>query len=129
MVTQIIGTSTPQQTHFPPKKTSAAFRLGPIQRKDLSEPVKELRFGPWPHGALSQHRMAREGHLFSLWSPLRWGAERFLVLLAALCGRIRRMGTPFSVSNGRQRCLSAQCDRTHQVVGYRKPQGDGPYLL
>ncbi len=26
MVTQIIGTSTPEQTHFSPKKTSAAFR-------------------------------------------------------------------------------------------------------
>jgi len=52
MVTQIIGTSTPQQTHFLPKKTSAAFRLGPIQRKDLSEPVKELSFGPWLHGGL-----------------------------------------------------------------------------
>lgn len=36
MVTQIIGTSAPQQTHFSPKKTSAASRLGSIQRKDLS---------------------------------------------------------------------------------------------
>jgi len=39
MVTQIIGTSTPEQTHFSPKRTSLAFRLGPIQRKDLSVQV------------------------------------------------------------------------------------------
>lgn len=36
MVTQIIDTSTPQRTHFSPKKTSAASHLGPIERKDLS---------------------------------------------------------------------------------------------
>ena len=49
MVTQIIDTSTPQQTHFPPEKTSTASRLGPIERKELSlavltrtEPVSDL---------------------------------------------------------------------------------------
>lgn len=39
MVTQIIGTSTPQQTHFSPKRTSLASCLGPIDRKDLSVQV------------------------------------------------------------------------------------------
>jgi len=36
MITQVIGTSTPQQTHFLREKTSAASRLGPIGRNDLS---------------------------------------------------------------------------------------------
>jgi len=36
MVTQIIGTFTPQQTHFSPKKTPAASRLEPIEIKNLS---------------------------------------------------------------------------------------------
>ncbi len=36
MVTQIIGTFTPQQTHFSPKKTPAASHLEPIERKNLS---------------------------------------------------------------------------------------------
>jgi len=36
MVTQIIGTSAPQQTHFSPKRMSAASSLGPIERKNLS---------------------------------------------------------------------------------------------
>lgn len=39
MVTQIIGTSTPEQTHFSPKRTSLASCLGPIDRKDLSVQV------------------------------------------------------------------------------------------
>jgi hypothetical protein len=36
MVTQIIDTFAHQQTHFFPKKTSTAFLLGPIERKELS---------------------------------------------------------------------------------------------
>lgn len=49
MVTQIIGTSAPQQTHFFPKRTSIASYLGPLDRKNLSlqllartEPVSYL---------------------------------------------------------------------------------------
>jgi hypothetical protein len=49
MVTQIIDTSVPQQTHFFPRKTLAASRLGPLERKNLSlevlartEPVSYL---------------------------------------------------------------------------------------
>lgn len=48
MVTQIIGTFTPQQTHFSPKKTPAASRLEPIERKNLS--LQALaRTGPLSH--------------------------------------------------------------------------------
>ena len=36
MITQVIGTSTPQQTHFLREKMSAASRLEPIGRRDLS---------------------------------------------------------------------------------------------
>jgi hypothetical protein len=36
MVTEVIDTSTPQRTRFFPKNPSAASRLGPIERKDLS---------------------------------------------------------------------------------------------
>jgi len=49
MVTQIIDTSAPQQTHFFPQKTSTASCLGPLDRKNLSlqvlartEPVSYL---------------------------------------------------------------------------------------
>ena len=49
MVTQIIDTSAPQQTHFFTQKTSAASCLGPLDRKNLSlavlartEPVSYL---------------------------------------------------------------------------------------
>ena len=49
MVTQIIDTSAPQETHFFPRKTLAASRLGPLERKNLSlevlartEPVSYL---------------------------------------------------------------------------------------
>ena len=49
MITQVIGTSTAQQTHFLREKMSAASRLGPIRRKDLwlrvlarTEPLSHL---------------------------------------------------------------------------------------
>src|SRR3970040_1537504 len=42
--------------------------------------------------------------------------------------RIRPMPTPFSAANAHQRCFSAQHHRTHQIVCYRKPQGDGTLL-
>jgi hypothetical protein len=73
--------------------------------------------------------MVAGGHPSSPRALLHWGVERFLILLAVPCGRIRLMGTSFSAPSGRQRYLSAQYNCTHQVVGYRKPQGHGPYLL
>jgi len=39
MVTQIIDTSVPEQTHFFPKRTTPASCLGPIDRKNLSVQV------------------------------------------------------------------------------------------
>ena len=49
MITQIIDTSAPEKTHFFPRKTLAASRLGPLDRRNLSlevltrtEPVSYL---------------------------------------------------------------------------------------
>ena len=58
MVTQIIGTSAPQRTHFFPKKMSAASRLGPIERKDLSLQVL-TRTEPLSHLA-QDYRVSRK---------------------------------------------------------------------
>jgi hypothetical protein len=68
MVTQIIGTSAPQQTHFYPRKTSAASCLGLIQRKELSLQVlarnKSVSFLAQNYRVSREWRLLKQ-HFFS----------------------------------------------------------------